>query len=91
MPNQKPEARPIHQVNERFARQAAPEEFVKYVTTRPHNAHPELPVHLERVFYVRPNGLGSAFPTGQREWVSSYPSQELADARASFLVNQNKS
>lgn len=56
---------------------AGPDTKIVFETSRPHNAHPKLPVHLERVEYERLYS-GGFVKTGRREWVGSYATEELA-------------
>lgn len=53
---------------------------VTYAYPRPHDAHPTRPVHLYRVYSERLDT--GAWREARREFVDSYPTQELAEGRA---------
>ncbi len=58
-----------------------PETVVRAETSRPHNAYPKMPVHLENVHYVR-LPTGGLAPSGRRDWVGSFATEELAQGHA---------
>lgn len=56
------------------------QDVMVYQTTRPHDAHPALPVHLWRIHCTQV-GAGRPIPTGRRDWVNSFATEELAQGQ----------
>lgn len=63
------------------------ETVIRAETSRPHNAYPKMPVHLENVHYQR-LASGPLVPlrkkdgSAHRDWVGSFATEELAQGHA---------